>query len=105
MQSPIEPRTRFHPLLLYFPPYLHAVPVFPLFSPFFLPLPSSFLPVSPLLPFLPSPPSRMTLVFFSLSGLDLLGALQEVESMRVDIVEWIYAQQVLPDEVVPGVLG
>ena len=44
-------------------------------------------------------------MFFSLSGLDLLGALQEVESMRVDIVEWIYAQQVLPDEVVPGVLG
>ena len=47
----------------------------------------------------------MTLVFFSLSGLDLLCALQEVESLRADIVEWIYAQQVLPDEAVPGVLG
>ena len=44
-------------------------------------------------------------MFFALSGLDLLCALQEVESMRANIVEWIYAQQVLPDETNPGVLA
>ena len=46
---------------------------------------------------------RMTLAFFALSGLDLLGALGEVEHMKTDIIDWIYAQQILPDKDNPGI--
>ncbi|RHZ89892.1 hypothetical protein Glove_9g99 [Diversispora epigaea] len=43
---------------------------------------------------------RMTLTFFALSGLDLLGVLEtEIPKERRDQwVNWIYAQQILPDE-------
>ena len=37
---------------------------------------------------------RMTLVYFSLSALDLLGALDSVDADP--IVEWVYAQQIFP---------
>eukprot|EP00126_Sphaerothecum_destruens_P012979 Sdes_comp22208_c0_seq1m20710 len=40
--------------------------------------------------------SRMSLVFFSLSGLDLLGTLEDVLSPqdKASYIEWIYSQQV-----------
>ncbi|KAK7481336.1 hypothetical protein BaRGS_00027416 [Batillaria attramentaria] len=40
---------------------------------------------------------RMTLAFFALSGLDLLGALDEIEQDRDAIIEWIYSLQVVPN--------
>ena len=40
---------------------------------------------------------RVTIAYFALSGLDLLGALHEVEKDRVNIIEWIYSLQVLPN--------
>jgi geranylgeranyl transferase type-1 subunit beta len=42
--------------------------------------------------------SRMTLVFFGLSGLDIIDALSEEvkENDRKDWIEWIYAQQIPP---------
>lgn len=39
----------------------------------------------------------MTMAFFAISGLDLLGALDEIESERLDIIKWIYSLQVLPN--------
>lgn len=41
----------------------------------------------------------MTLAFFCLASLSLLGKLEETVSQkdRVDWIEWIYAQQVHPD--------
>ncbi|CAG8482797.1 6958_t:CDS:2, partial [Scutellospora calospora] len=57
------------------------------------------------LEFLPKPyesndTHRMTLAFYSLSGLDLLGALEtEFTQERINNwINWIYAQQILPDE-------
>eukprot|EP01083_Nonionella_stella_P018612 51806_1 len=41
-------------------------------------------------------PNRMTLIYFVVSALDILGALDKVP--RNDVVEWIYAQQVLSNE-------
>ncbi|XP_076465459.1 geranylgeranyl transferase type-1 subunit beta-like [Babylonia areolata] len=41
---------------------------------------------------------RMTLAYFALSGLDLLGALEEVDKDKAAIIEWIYSLQVLPNE-------
>ena len=48
---------------------------------------------------------RMTLAFFCLSGLDLLGALEsEIPEERRKIwIDWIYAQQILPDEKNPSI--
>ena len=42
----------------------------------------------------------MTLAFFGLSGLDLLGALDENISAqrKQEIIDWIYSQQILPGE-------
>ena len=40
---------------------------------------------------------RMTIAFFAISGLDMLNALDAVDSVKADIIEWIYAFQVLPD--------
>jgi len=40
---------------------------------------------------------RMTIAFFAISGLDMLNALDAVDSMKANIVEWIYAFQILPD--------
>jgi geranylgeranyl transferase type-1 subunit beta len=47
----------------------------------------------------------MTLAFFCLSGLDLLGALEgEIpKERRKTWIDWIYAQQILPDEKNPGI--
>jgi len=42
------------------------------------------------------------MVFFAVSGLDLLGELDTLADQREKLVEWIYAQQVL-DTIVPGV--
>ena len=39
----------------------------------------------------------MTVLFFGLSGLDLLSALDTIsDDYKKDIIEWIYAQQILP---------
>ncbi|RUS26239.1 terpenoid cyclases/protein prenyltransferase alpha-alpha toroid [Jimgerdemannia flammicorona] len=48
--------------------------------------------------------SRMTLAFFCLSGLELLGVLDEEISAadKQDYVDWIYAQQILPDTADPS---
>ena len=40
---------------------------------------------------------RVTIAYFALSGLDLLGALHEIEKDKTDIIEWIYSLQVLPN--------
>lgn len=40
----------------------------------------------------------MTLAFFGLSGLDLLGALDAISAQRKqEMIDWIYAQQILPE--------
>ncbi|KAK3096764.1 hypothetical protein FSP39_003019 [Pinctada imbricata] len=41
--------------------------------------------------------NRMTIAYFALSGLDMLGALDKLDNQRKDIVEWIYSLQLLPD--------
>ena len=45
---------------------------------------------------------RMTLLFFCLSGLDVLNSLETVNDRRAEIIDWIYAQQILPDATDPG---
>ncbi|KJE91609.1 geranylgeranyltransferase beta subunit [Capsaspora owczarzaki ATCC 30864] len=45
---------------------------------------------------------RMTLVYFAVSGLDLLNSLALIESRRAAIIDWVYAMQVLPDKDNPG---
>ncbi len=41
----------------------------------------------------------MTLAFFGLSGLDMLGALDTISAKRKqELINWIYAQQILPKE-------
>ncbi|CAG8545295.1 942_t:CDS:2, partial [Funneliformis caledonium] len=49
--------------------------------------------------------NRMTLAFFCLSGLDLLGILEEEISKerRKTWIDWIYAQQILPNEKNPEI--
>jgi geranylgeranyl transferase type-1 subunit beta len=39
----------------------------------------------------------MTIAFFALSGLDLLGALSEIEKDKESIIDWIYSLQVVPN--------
>lgn len=47
--------------------------------------------------------NRMTILFFAVSGLDLLGALDSIsQEEKRAIVDWIYSQQVLPDKDCPG---
>ncbi|KAK2163207.1 hypothetical protein NP493_1477g00021 [Ridgeia piscesae] len=41
--------------------------------------------------------SRMTVAFFAISGLDMLDALGTIEKDRKNIINWVYAMQVLPD--------
>lgn len=41
-------------------------------------------------------PTRLTIVFFALSGLDVLDALDAVD--KNVMIEWIYSLQVLPTE-------
>lgn len=40
-------------------------------------------------------PNRLTLLYFTISGLDILGALDKVEN-KERIIDWIYSLQVLP---------
>lgn len=40
--------------------------------------------------------SRLTIIFFALSGLDVLDALDVID--RTAMIEWIYSLQVLPAE-------
>lgn len=41
----------------------------------------------------------MTLAFFGLSGLDVLGALDTISAKRKqEIIDWIYSQQIFPGE-------
>lgn len=42
--------------------------------------------------------SRMTLLFFAISGLDMLNALDKVEKDKEKIIDWIYSLQILPSE-------
>lgn len=39
----------------------------------------------------------MTVLFFALSGLDILDALDKVNSDRQSMINWIYSLQVLPN--------
>jgi len=39
----------------------------------------------------------MTIAFFAISGLDMLNALDAIDGAKANIIEWIYAFQVLPD--------
>jgi len=39
----------------------------------------------------------MTIAFFAISGLDILNALDVIDAVKPDIIEWIYSFQVLPD--------
>ncbi|XP_066977343.1 geranylgeranyl transferase type-1 subunit beta [Macrobrachium rosenbergii] len=42
--------------------------------------------------------SRMTVLFFTLSGLDLLNALEELgDSEKKNIIDWIYSLQIVPE--------
>lgn len=38
----------------------------------------------------------MTVAFFAISGLDILDGLDKVKVKTADMIEWIYALQVLP---------
>jgi len=44
--------------------------------------------------------NRMTILFFCLGGLDVLGKLDEAidEKRRNEIIEWVYAMQITPDQ-------
>lgn len=49
------------------------------------------------LPLWPLPLPRMTLLFFGVCGLDILNSLDAIRPYeREQIIEWIYAQQILP---------
>ncbi|KAJ3450628.1 geranylgeranyl transferase type-1 subunit beta [Anaeramoeba flamelloides] len=39
--------------------------------------------------------NRMTILYFAISGLDMLGATDRIKSKEV--IEWVYAQQIVPD--------
>ena len=41
--------------------------------------------------------SRMTILFFALSGLDLLNALDKIQNETTNIINWIYSLQILPE--------
>lgn len=46
-----------------------------------------------------SSPTRVTLAFFAVCGLDVLGCLDSLtEKKRQEICDWIYRHQVVPDE-------
>lgn len=46
-------------------------------------------------------PNRLTLLYFTVSGLDILGALDKIEN-PARIIDWIYSLQVLPPADNPG---
>ncbi|CAH1408152.1 unnamed protein product [Nezara viridula] len=41
--------------------------------------------------------TRLTIAFFSISGLDVLDALDEIKDSKENICNWIYSLQILPD--------
>ena len=46
---------------------------------------------------------RMTILYFGLSGLDMLDALDSISAKeKQEIIEWIYAMQLFPDKDNPG---
>ena len=46
---------------------------------------------------------RMTILYFGLSGLDMLNALDSISAKeKQEMIEWIYAMQLLPDKDNPG---
>jgi len=63
-----------------------------------MPLPIYFLGLLQVLPgrYASLDTNRMTMAFFGISGLDLLSALDDVRIPRQDMIEWIYALQILP---------
>jgi len=42
-------------------------------------------------------PNRLTLLYFILSGLDVLNAINKLDNRKENIINWIYSLQVLPD--------
>ena len=45
----------------------------------------------------------MTILYFGLSGLDVLNALDSISAKeKQEMIEWIYAMQLLPDKDNPG---
>jgi len=48
-------------------------------------------------------PNRLTLLYFAISGLDILGALDKVDNKQ-RIIDWVYALQVLPPADQPGAI-
>ena len=42
--------------------------------------------------------SRISVAYFSISGLDLLDSLGDIEDEREKIIDWIYSLQVQPNE-------
>eukprot|EP00003_Mantamonas_plastica_P028738 TRINITY_DN6657_c0_g1_i2.p1 TRINITY_DN6657_c0_g1~~TRINITY_DN6657_c0_g1_i2.p1 ORF type:complete len:344 (+),score=66.62 TRINITY_DN6657_c0_g1_i2:31-1062(+) len=42
--------------------------------------------------------NRLTLAYFCISGLDVLGALDDVIPDKSDYIDWIYSHQIIPDE-------
>lgn len=46
-------------------------------------------------------PNRLTLLYFTVSGLDILGALDKIENPKA-IIDWVYSLQVLPSSSDPG---
>jgi geranylgeranyl transferase type-1 subunit beta len=40
-------------------------------------------------------PNRMTILYFTISGLDILGQIESISNKQA-IIDWVYAQQVLP---------
>jgi len=48
-------------------------------------------------------PNRLTLLYFTISGLDILGALDKIDNKQ-RIIDWVYALQVLPPADQPGAI-
>ena len=46
--------------------------------------------------------NRMTILFFCISGLDLLNKLDILDDRKSEIIDWIYSQQILPNSNDPG---
>jgi len=42
-------------------------------------------------------PNRLTLLYFILSGLDVLGAINKIDDRKVGIIDWIYSLQIITD--------
>jgi len=49
----------------------------------------------------PLDPNRLTLLYFILSGLDILGAIHKIDDKKANIINWIYSLQIVQDPVDP----